>query len=409
MSTRQGIFLVGHTLESICGTKLPSNGQLLSTLFYHHPKNKPIRESAAIAVREAMPLCARARIPTRQEYNIVAKLVSLFEEWRTLLKSKGKKSKFQQAKEEAFTEKLKDPVWHGTSKCYENDKDTRRQRLSECSEAEGSPMIGVDKVLAAKEERTRVRKEKEAQRRQPLEEPGPSVYERVWSTDEEEDLKEAKEEMEEEKSLSSAVAPTASEPVSKRARNTVITPRLAAALDRARVSDRNATLILAEAALSFNCSAAEITVNRSTIRRLRKGCRANFAASIKKDFAEKVPLVVHWDGKLLQDLTGKEHVDWLPVLVSGHGVNKLLGVPKLTSGTRENTAAAVYTLLQNWSVANRVKAMCFDTTSSNTGHRVGACILLEQKLERDPIYLACPHHIMELIITCCSIQSCDGG
>src|SRR6218665_2366703 len=75
---------------------------------YFHQKNKTIRESARIAVREALPLCARARIPTRQEYNIVAKLVSLFEEWRTLLKSKGKKSKFQQAKEEAFKEKLKD-------------------------------------------------------------------------------------------------------------------------------------------------------------------------------------------------------------------------------------------------------------------------------------------------------------
>src|SRR6218665_2064649 len=169
-------------------------------------------------------------------------------------------------------------------------------------------MIGGDKVLAAKEERTRLRKEKEAQRRQRLEEPGPSVYERVWSTDEEEDLKEAEEEMEEEKSLSSAVAPTASEPVSKRAANTVITPRLAAALDRARVSDRNATLILAEAALSLYCSAAEITANRSSIRRQRKGCLTNFAASIKKDCGKgSVPLVVHWDGKLLQDLTGKEH------------------------------------------------------------------------------------------------------
>src|SRR6218665_222035 len=80
--------------------------------------------------------------------------------------------------------------------------------------------------------------------------------------------------MQEENSLSSDVAPTASEPVSKQARNTAITPRLAAALDCARVSDQNATLILAEAALSFNCSAAEITVNRSTIRLQRKGCRA---------------------------------------------------------------------------------------------------------------------------------------
>ena len=99
---------MGHTSESICESKLPSNGQLLSTLFYHSQKNKTIGEL----------LCKRPcyfgqelgyPLPTRQEYNIVAKPVSLFEEWRTLLKSKGrKKSKLQQAKEEAFTEKLKD-------------------------------------------------------------------------------------------------------------------------------------------------------------------------------------------------------------------------------------------------------------------------------------------------------------
>ena len=103
-----------------------------------------------------------------------------------------------------------------------------------------------------------------------------------------------------------------------------------------------------------------------------------------------VPLIVHWDGKLLQDLTGREHVYRMPVLVSDHGVNKLLGVPKLTGGTGENKAAAVYTLLKDWSVADHVKAMCFDTTSSNTGHRAGACILLEQKLERDLLYLPWP-------------------
>src|SRR6218665_2932577 len=191
MSTQQGIFLVGHTLESICGTKLPSNGQLLSTLFYHHQKNKTIRESARIAVREALPLCARARIPTRQEYNIVAKLVSLFEEWRTLLKSKGKKSKFQQAKEEAFKEKLKDlfdMAHQNAMKMIKIQEDKYFLNAQRQKGRQGS-MISVDKVLAAKEEWTRLRKYKEAQRRQRLEEP--SVSERVWSTDEEEDLKEA--------------------------------------------------------------------------------------------------------------------------------------------------------------------------------------------------------------------------
>ena len=35
-------------------------------------------------------------------------------------------------------------------------------------------------------------------------------------------------------------------------------------------------------------------------------------------------------------------MDRLPTLVTGLGVHKLLGVPKLVGGTGENTAAAVY-------------------------------------------------------------------
>ena len=37
-------------------------------------------------------------------------------------------------------------------------------------------------------------------------------------------------------------------------------------------------------------------------------------------FEPTVPLIVHWDGKSLFDLTGSETVDRLPALVSGHGV-----------------------------------------------------------------------------------------
>jgi len=59
-------------------------------------------------VLEALSLWGRTGIPTRQEHQIVAKLISLFEELWTLLKSKGKKSEFQRAEKEPFKEKLKD-------------------------------------------------------------------------------------------------------------------------------------------------------------------------------------------------------------------------------------------------------------------------------------------------------------
>jgi len=108
------------------------------------------------------------------------------------------------------------------------------------------------------------------------------------------------------------------------------------------------------------------------------------AVNLRSEFSTNVPLTVHWDGKLMEDLTSHEHVDRLPVLISGVGVEQLLGVPKLSSGTGEAQAAAVIRCLEEWGVIDRVSALCFDTTASNTGLRAGACSIVEQKL--DEIY-----------------------
>ena len=90
-----------------------------------------------------------------------------------------------------------------------------------------------------------------------------------------------------------------------------------------------------------------------------------------------VPLVVHWDGKLLQDLTGNEYVDMLPVFESGKNISKLLNVAKLLSGTGEAQAKAVHMALADWGITRKVCGLCFDT-SSNTGLIRGACTLLQQ-------------------------------
>jgi hypothetical protein len=41
--------------------------------------------------------------------------------------------------------------------------------------------------------------------------------------------------------------------------------------------------------------------------------------------------------------------------------------------------------------------MSFDTTSSNTGVYSGAAVLLEAKFGKKLLYLACRHHVMELL------------
>lgn len=54
--------------------------------------------------------------------------------------------------------------------------------------------------------------------------------------------------------------------------------------------------------------------------------------------------------------------------------------------------------LQQWGAAEKIEAMCFDTTAVNTGSLKGACIILQQLLEKDLLYLACRHHVLELVL-----------
>jgi hypothetical protein len=69
----------------------------------------------------------------------------------------------------------------------------------------------------------------------------------------------------------------------------------------------------------------------------------------------------------------------------------------MTDGTGEAQAEAVFSLTEKWDLVDRVRSMFFDTTPSNTGHANGACVLLQQKLQKNLISLACRHHVLELI------------
>jgi len=77
---------------------------------------------------------------------------------------------------------------------------------------------------------------------------------------------------------------------------------------------------------------------------------------------------------------------------------KLLGVPAIYNGTGKAQAAAVFRLVEEWNLTDYVKCMSFDTTASNSGLHAGACVLLEKKLKRKLLSLACRHYIHELIV-----------
>ena len=151
-------------------------------------------------------------------------------------------------------------------------------------------------------------------------------------------------------------------------------------------------------ATSLGHNISDININRNSIQRARVMHRSKAAENLKLQFDATVPLTAHWDGKLMEDITAKKHIDRLPILVSGANTEKLLGVPNLTSDTGASQAEAVVKCLDDWHLRDQVVALRFDTTASDTGHHFGACTLIEEKLEKDVLHFPCRHHIMELII-----------
>jgi hypothetical protein len=155
--------------------------------------------------------------------------------------------------------------------------------------------------------------------------------------------------------------------------------------------------LLTTAAESFQVNCLEFTINRSTIKRAPEHFRRRSSEAIKSTFINQNLnyIIVHWDSKLLPDILSNKNIDRLPVIVSASNVEKLLGVPVLTPGTGEKISSAVYNLLLDWNLVDKVQAFVFDTTASNSGRLYGAC---EKLLKRDILFFACRHHIFEIVL-----------
>jgi|SRR6218665_597250 len=61
-------------------------------------------------------------------------------------------------------------------------------------------------------------------------------------------------------------------------------------------------------------------------------------------------------------------------------------------------AHVIIEVLSEWGVKNCIKALSFDTTSSNTGRKNGVCMLVEMQLWKKVLYLAGRHHIHEILL-----------
>ena len=138
-------------------------------------------------------------------------------------------------------------------------------------------------------------------------------------------------------------------------------------------------MIIASVVNDLACSTSSAVLSKSTMHRRRQEFRETGVKKLEIEY-NAVKCLVHWDGKLIPVTGGDETslVDRLSILVTSttDGEMKLLGIPKLTSGTGTAAANATSELLHLWNSENSIIGMCFDTTAANTGRKQGACTAL---------------------------------
>lgn len=100
--SKKSVFLIGDVNHQITGSKLPSNGQVLTVLFYNiREVHLTVNESANLTIRECIIYWEKARIPTKSIPNSVKKLVNLYQVWRDLQKNAQKtQDVFKQRRQE---------------------------------------------------------------------------------------------------------------------------------------------------------------------------------------------------------------------------------------------------------------------------------------------------------------------
>jgi len=399
--TSANVYLVDSYVPEILGVKLPSYRQTFGHFLHlHKVEKKPIRDVSRLTIRAVSAFWSKAGIPVKAEQHSIQKLETVFYEWKGLQKHKARTTEAHKNKEHEFISRLDDlfDIAHSDALNLITIPEDRQFLLLQREKGRPGAIGTIDRVNERKMQRAVERQNAEAMRRkrseQDIEASTSQAILESSSDDSDEEKCGSGDEFE--KNIEAGAAGIGL--VRKKAKINVLTPGLLAALDRTKTTSRNATYVLAETAASLGHDADTLNISRSSVQRARTKFRKCASARLRSEFGAAVPLTVHWDGKLMDDLTTKEHVDRLPVLVSGLGVEQLLGVPKLPSGTGEVQAAAVVQCLNDWDIEDRVVALCFDTTASNTGRHQGACGLIEHKLQKDLLHTACRHHIMELII-----------
>ncbi|XP_074107200.1 uncharacterized protein LOC141532646 [Cotesia typhae] len=386
------IRFIGIPLQRISERKLPKVKEVMRVFFYQLKILKySIKQSAKNSVDQVIELWRKNQIPTSGAPNAVKKFLRYHSQWLKLQKNFDKKNSAQNQKEMKFqtdleqlfdivSEKSLKVLDDNIRKLYLDQKfGTHKEILSNNVPVSNltTTMMGIDESNLIPD----------------LDQP--STSHAIVPSEKSESFS-----MYTLSGVTNFGSDSEYEPPipTKRAKLDVLTPEVIFGLDRANVSSRNAMFIIAPVLLAVGIKIEDTTLSYSSIQRARMLQREDIAKGLNDNFKTHDKYVVHWDGKMLNDLVGSKSVERLPVILTAFGTEQLLGVPKMNSGTADNQTSAILSTLSEWGITNYVKAMCFDTTAVNTGIHNGTCKAIEKTLGRELIWLPCRHHIFEIIL-----------
>ena len=153
---------------------------------------------------------------------------------------------------------------------------------------------------------------------------------------------------------------------------------------------------------------SQIAVSPSKAHRTRTKNREIIAKQLETEaFTNPPSLVLHWDGKLLPQASSKWNMeDRIAIVATGVKFEEILGIPTAKKGTGDEVAKTVLRETERLELKEKIIRLSFDTTAANSGFVRGACIRTEKDLDRPLLWLACKHHIHEIILkhvfeSCC--------
>lgn len=387
------VWLIGPTSEELVHYQLPTSRQVLSHFFYLSTLKAggatTSRDIIKSVVKKLEETWEKANIPKIKTVSIFERLEALHEKWKDLQKNAStgghwypqpkNPSPKQVQRENMFIEKLDklfDIAQPNVTDIIEIEDDIKfilDQR------AERKEFIGsVDSKLAFTEKKQAERESEKEQRRQTKQ----NTLDKMRSIHDSKSSRPAsKNEVDEslglgDESLSDSDSEldvnqnqqSSSRPARKRGRISITSPELVASLDRTGFTDRKATFVLTaytkalKEANVLTVDPVDIVLNRTSLREARIDTREQEEAKLMQDLQEaEGPFVLHWDGKLLEDIEGRYHsylnfssrfemlggtnfkflstgpnaekVDRMAIVVTGpNGFQRVLYIPKLKSG-----------------------------------------------------------------------------